>query len=57
MSGLESTTQDHYMYKYDPEYVKLKRTPGYDPHLELGILSGMITQDESDFYKWYLKKK
>lgn len=51
LSGLESSTQHHYMYPYDPEYVLRIRQPGYDPHLTTGILAGLITEEEGTLYK------
>ena len=53
MSSLEDTTKQHYMYYYDPEYVKQMRVPGFDPHLSIAVFAGMITEDDSNFYKWY----
>ena len=57
MSSLEDSTKQHYMYFFDPEYVKQMRVPGFDPHLDIGELANMITEEESEFYKWYNKKK
>lgn len=57
MSSLEDTTKQHFMYYFDPEYVKKMRIPGFDPHLAMGVFAGMITEDDSDFYKWYDKQK
>lgn len=57
MTALEDTTKQHYMFFFDPEYVKLMRIPGFDPHLDLGVLAKLITQEESDFFKWYKKDK
>lgn len=51
MSSLEDNTKKHYMWKYDPEYVKEMSRPGYDPHLGVGVFSKLITQEESDFYQ------
>ena len=56
MTALEATTQDHYMHFFDSEYVTNRRTPGFDPHLSLGVLSGIVTKDEELFYKWYKSK-
>jgi hypothetical protein len=56
LSGIEDNTKRHYIYKYDPDYVSTMSTEGYDAHLELGILVGFITKDESEFYKWYSTK-
>lgn len=55
MSSLEDSTKQHYMYKYDPKYVMEMRTPGFDPHLDIGVISGIITKEESDFYKNFNK--
>src|SRR6187402_320449 len=59
MSSLEDSTKQHYMYFFDPEYVTVMRIPGFDPHLDIGVLANMITEEESDFFKWYntTKKK
>lgn len=51
MCALEDMTKRHYMWDYDPEYVTEMSSEGYDPHLDIGILAGMITQGESDAYK------
>lgn len=49
--SLENSTKEHYMYFYDPEYVKRIRVKGYDSHLSLGVSAGLITEEESEFYK------
>ena len=51
MSSLEDSTKQHYMYFYDPEYVTQMRTPGFDPHLDIGILAGMLTVEQADRHK------
>jgi hypothetical protein len=51
MTSLEDTTKQHYMYYFDPEYVKQMRVPGFDPHLSIAVFAGMITEEDSDFYK------
>lgn len=56
MAGLESATQDHYMIFYDPEYVKEKNTPGYDPHLDLAELAGLLTHQQVEEHKSGTKK-
>lgn len=56
MTALEATVQDHYMYYFDKEYVEAKRAPGFDPHTNLGVMAGLITEDEELFYKWYKSK-
>ena len=52
MSSLEDSTKQHYMYFYDPEYVTQMRVPGFDPHLDIGVLSGMMSVEESDRFKF-----
>ncbi len=57
MSSLEDTTKQHYMYFFDPEYVSQMRVPGFDPHIDIGVLAKLLKQEESDFFKWYNKTK
>ena len=52
ISGLESATADHYVSFYDPEYVKEKRTPGFDPHIDIASLANMVTEEEVKFFKY-----
>lgn len=51
MSGLEDTTKQHYMYNYDPKYVTELRTPGFDPHLDIALLSGLLTKEQVENHK------
>ena len=57
MSSLEDTTKQHYMYFFDPEYVTQMRIPGFDPHIDIGVLAGLLDITQSDFFKWYNKTK
>lgn len=57
LSNIEDRTKRHYIYDYDPKYVEDMNTPGYDAHLELGILAGFLTQEDADFYKKFEKDK
>lgn len=57
MSSLEDSTKQHYMYFFDPDYVTQMRVPGFDPHIDIGVLGGMLTKEEEEFYKWYKKTK
>jgi len=52
MSSLEDSTKQHYMYRYDPEYVNEMRNPCFDPHVDIGVLAEMMTQEQSVFYRW-----
>lgn len=56
MTSLEDTTKQHYMYFFDPEYVKEMRIPGFDPHLDVAVLSELMTEEEAELFK-QLKKK
>lgn len=55
ISGLEDNTKQHYIYFFDPTYVKEMRVPGFDPHLDIALLAGLVTQEEVDYYKWFEK--
>ena len=56
VSSLEDKMKQISIYPYDPEYVEDMNRPGWDAHLDIGIRSGMISKDESDFFRWYKKK-
>jgi len=47
MSSLEDMTKRHYMHPYDPDYVKEMSSPDYDPHLDLAVRRGVITQEDA----------
>lgn len=51
MSSLEDNTKKHYMWIYDPNFVKEMSKEGYDPHLGIGVFAGIITKEEEEFYK------
>ena len=51
MSGLEDRTKQHYIYKFDPEYVEEMRSDDWDPHLDLGLKAGMIDEESVLYYK------
>lgn len=50
MNSLEENTKKHYMWPYDPEYVKEMSTEGFDAHLDLAKHAGAVTQEEIDAY-------
>lgn len=50
MVSLEDTTKRHYMWKYDPEYVTEMSRPGFDPHLDLALHAGAVTEKEVEDY-------
>lgn len=52
MSSLEDSTKQHYMFYFDPEYVREMQSPTFDPHLDIGEQGGLMTKEETTFYKW-----
>lgn len=48
MVSLEDTTKRHYMKPYDPTYVEEMSKPGFDPHLNLAVFAGAVTEYEVD---------
>ena len=48
MTSLEDTTKRHYMKPLDPDYVEEMSRDGFDPHLDLALHAGVITQDDID---------
>lgn len=57
LASAEATCQHNAMYKYDPEYVKEKMAPGFDPHLDLAKVSGLLTPEEATQHILYDKTK
>lgn len=57
MTSLEDTTKQHFMMFFDPQYVREMRVPGFDPHIDIGVLSGVISKEEAEFYKNFKERK
>lgn len=55
MSSLEDSTKQHYMYFHDPKYVSEMRVPGFDPHLDIAVLSGLMTKQDAEDHKKGIK--
>lgn len=51
MTALEDTTKQHWMFFYDPEYVKQMRIPGFDPHTDIAVLANMMSKEEEALFK------
>ena len=51
LSSLEDSTKQHYIYFFDPEYVKELRHKDFDPHIDIGVLSNLITKEEEILFK------
>ena len=50
MTSLEDTTKRHYMKPLDPTYVQEMSHDGFDPHLDLALHAGLITQNDIDMH-------
>jgi len=50
LSSLEDMTKRHYIKPLDPDYVNSMDKEGFDPHLDLAIHAGAITQEDMDAY-------
>ena len=51
MCSLEDRTKQHYMWPYDPEYVKEMMTDDFDPHIDLCVVGGLMSPDDAHAYK------
>jgi len=51
LSALEDSTKQHYIYFFDPEYVKEMRVPDFDPHIDIAVLGELLTQEEANKFK------
>jgi len=46
MSSLEDRTKQHYMWDFDKDYVEEMMTDDFDPHLDLCVAGGMLTDGQ-----------
>ena len=58
MSSLEDRTKQHYMWDYDPNYVKTMLDADFDPHLDIAVIAynmgvekASMSQEDSDWFK------
>ena len=51
MSGLEDRLKQHFIYPYDPEYVKEMNTEDFDPHLDLAEQAEAVSSSDAKAYK------
>lgn len=51
LSSLEDKCKHHYQWKYDPEYVKMQQAPGFDPHLLMCEMAGLLTPQQVQDHK------
>jgi len=57
LKALEDRTKQHYIYPYDPEYVESMQDEEFDPHIDISMLAGLITEEEFKFYNEVKKKE
>jgi len=51
LSSLEDRIKQHFMLAFDPEYVATMLEDGYDPHLDIAVAAGLITEFEVEEHK------
>lgn len=51
MVSLEDRTKQHYMWDWNPEYVEEMTQEGFDPHLDVCITAGLLTEDQVEEHK------
>lgn len=51
MASLEDRIKQHFIFPHDPDYVAQLNSSDYDPHLDIAVLAGMMTQNDSNAYK------
>jgi hypothetical protein len=51
MSSLEDRTKQHYIYEFDPKFVEEMCKPGFDPHMDLALADGAVTDEDVKLYK------
>lgn len=50
VTSLEDSLKQHFIYPHDKGYVESMNTEGYDPHLDLAIDAGRLSQEDYDYY-------
>lgn len=51
LASLEDRTKQHYIYPYDPEYVKTMMEDGFDPHLTFAVYAKALTEEQAQAHK------
>lgn len=51
LAGIEDNTKRHFIYKYDPEYVKEQMSEGFDAHMDIAKLADLISDEEIELWK------
>lgn len=51
LKGIEDATKQHYIYPFDPEYVKEMQSGDYDAHTSVAVAAGLMTVEEEVLFK------
>lgn len=51
LSSLEDRSKQHFIFTYDPEYVESMMQEGFDPHLDLAVFAGALTEEQAQKHK------
>lgn len=51
LASLEDRTKQHFIYPLDPEYVKSMQVEGFDPHLDLAVFAGVLSEQDAQDHK------
>lgn len=51
MCSLEDRTKQHYMFPYDPDYVREMMTPDFDPHIDICVQGGLMSEVDAHKFK------
>ena len=50
LKSLENTIKFNFQLPYDKEYVEAQQSEDFDPHLDIALQAGMLTESELHFY-------
>lgn len=51
LASLENMVKLDLIYPLNPDKVSAQLTPDFDPHIEIGVLAGMITEEDAEWFK------
>lgn len=51
MMSLEDRTKQHYMWPHDPKYVSSMMEDDFDPHVDLAVFAGLMTEEDGATFK------
>lgn len=51
LSGIEDATKQHYIFPFDPDYVKEMQSGSFDAHTSVAVAANLMTVEEEEFFK------